>query len=44
MAIRPHSINSAYNSNYTKRKYSYHSVETWLTHMLTKNVKPQRSR
>ena len=26
-----HSVNSAYNSYYTKRKFSYHSVETWLT-------------
>ena len=38
MAIRPHSVNGAYNSYYTKRKVSYYSVETWLTHVLMKNV------
>ena len=33
-----HSVNSAYNLYYTKRKFSYYSFETWLTHMLKKNV------
>ena len=33
-----HSVNSAYNSYYTKRNFSYHSFETWPTHVLTKNV------
>ena len=31
-------VNDAYNLYYTKIKISYHSVETWLTHVLTKNV------